>query len=429
MNGTARIPYLFVLDELEAAGNGDAGVALWQMLRNVRGRIDAGDELPGILLMGESGELLDAVPELRTTLRGMTRLLRETRPDDDTRDGLVLGCAHLGLWAEGMGACRTALCFFALAEEMDPERPHLGYHIGRLARKLARYDLAEPWLKWAHGKSRAARQWEVAALCASGLGNLYRQRGNLPLASRFHRFCLRIARTHGLRTLEGDALYDLAGMSFDANDEEAAMKYVSDALAAYGPGHGQVYALAHDVAWFWMEQPGRYTEAAEVLLGLVEHLWEPRARLLLFSNLTRAAAGAGWVKVFESAWAETLVNLRQSPSEEGHAIAMIHLALAAESLGHWDRASMIALDALRIARKRQESEYILRAEAIHEAVQDRMREDETVPGSSDASPRRNSFLSEQAASTGDALVGAMRARRDGAPESPTRTHIGQLYCT
>ncbi|MBD0320149.1 MAG: hypothetical protein ICV87_07445, partial [Gemmatimonadetes bacterium] len=84
LNGTARIPYLFVLDELEAAGNGDAGVALWQMLRNVRGRIDAGDELPGVLMMGECGELMDAVPELRTTLRGMTRLLRETRPDADT---------------------------------------------------------------------------------------------------------------------------------------------------------------------------------------------------------------------------------------------------------------------------------------------------------------------------------------------------------
>jgi tetratricopeptide (TPR) repeat protein len=429
LNGTALIPYLFVLDELEAAGNGDAGVALWQMLRNVRGRIDAGDELPGILMMGECGELMDAVPELRTTLRGMTRLLREKRPDADTRDGLVLGCAHLGLWAEGMGACRTALCFFALAEEMEPERPHLGYHIGRLARKLALYDLAEPWLKWAHRGARANREWEVAALCVSGLGNLYRQRGNLPLARRFHRLCLRIARRHGLRTLEGDALYDLAGMSFDGGEEEEAMRNVSAALAAYGPGHGRVYALAHDVAWFWMERSGRFAQAAEVLLGLVEHLWEPRARLLMFSNLTRAAAGAGWVSVFESAWAETQMLLRQQRTKEGHAVALLHLAMAAGSLSHWDRALVVAADAYRIARERQESEFVIRAEAIQGALQGGIEvETRAHAVFPDRSRKPDPWLSDQVAETGDALVGAMRARRDGAPESPTRAYIGRVQC-
>jgi tetratricopeptide (TPR) repeat protein len=424
LNGTARIPYLFVLDEMEAAGNGDAGVALWQTLRNVRGRLDAGAEMPGVLLMGESADLMDAVPELRTTLRGIVRLLRETRPDADTRDGLVLGCAHLGLWAEGMGACRTALSFFALAEEMDPARPHLGYHIGRLARKLAMYDFAEPWLKWAHRQARSARQWEVAALCASGLGNLYRQRGNLPLARRFHRFCLRTARRHGLRTLEGDALYDLAGMAFDFGDEEEAMTLVSSALGAYGPGHGQVYSLAHDVAWFWMERSGRFAEAADVLLGLVEHLWEPRARVLLFSNLTRAAAGAGWLSVFESSWAETMVQVRQHSNQDGHAIALIHLAMAAGCLGYWDRSALAAAEALRIARARQEGEYILRAEAIADAVQNGVLAEERARHVfPDRYQKPIDVLATKAASTGDALVGAMRPRRDGAPESPTRAYV------
>jgi tetratricopeptide (TPR) repeat protein len=430
LNGTARIPYLFVLDEMEAAGNGDAGVALWQMLRNVRGRIDAGDELPGVLLMGESGELLDAVPELRTTLRGMTRLLRETRPDDDTRDGLVLGCAHLGLWAEGMGACRTALCFFALAEELDPERPHLGYHIGRLARKLALYDLAEPWLKWAHRKSRAAAQWEVAALCASGLGNLYRQRGNLPLARRFHRFCLRIARRHDLRTLEGDALYDLAGMSFDADEEQTAMNYVADALAAYGPGHGRVYALAHDVAWFWMDRAGRFTDAAELLLALVDHLWEPRRRLLLFANLSRAAAGAGWSSVFESGWNETWGLIRQQPSMDGHAAALIQLALGAGTLGFWDRAEIAGVEALRISRCREEGEFVIQAEAILGAVRPAgTLQDERDAIFSDRGRAPGKPLREIVAATSDALVGAMRDRRDNAPQGPAYPFASVVACS
>jgi tetratricopeptide (TPR) repeat protein len=422
LNGTARIPYLFVLDELEAAGNGDAGVALWQTLRNVRGRLDAEGEPPGGLAMGETPELLDAVPELRTTLGGMVRLLRETEPDDDTRDALVLGCAHLGLWAEGVGACRTALSFFALAEELDPARPHLGYHIGRLARKLALYDLAEPWLRWAHARARAAALWEVAALALSGLGNLHRQRGNLPEARRFHRMCLRTARRHRLRTLEGDALYDLAGISFDADDEEEAMRHVADALAAYGPGHGRVYALAHDVAWFWMEKSERYTDAAEVLLGLAEHLWEPRARLLLFSNLARAAAGAGWLETFERAWSETRDLLRQQPSGEGHAVSLIHLAQAAGLQGQWERAAIVAADALKVATRRKEGQFILQAEGI--AAEARSAMNRARPTPADQRSRvHGAELRGHAAELADVLVSAMRARRDGAPESPTRALI------
>lgn len=430
LNGTARIPYLFVLDEMEAAGNGDAGVALWQMLRNVRGRIDAGDELPGLLLMGESGELLDAVPELRTTLRGMTRLLRETRPDDDTRDGLVLGCAHLGLWAEGMGACRTALSFFALAEEMDPERPHLGYHIGRLARKLALYDLAEPWLKWAHRKSRAAGQWEVAALCASGLGNLYRQRGNLPLARRFHRFCLRIARRHGLRTMEGDALYDLAGMSFEFGEDALAMQYVGEAVSAYGPGHGRIYTLAHDVAYFWIDRSGRFVDAAEMLLALADYLWEPWRRVLLFSNLARAAAGAGWLPVFESAWNETWALVRQNPLQIGHAGALVEIALGAGTLGLWERAGVAASEALRIARQREEGEQIINAELILDAVQNVGVDDLTGIRTvfRDRDRTTNADLDVEVTTTSDVLYGAMRTRRDDAPEGPTRALLVGISC-
>jgi tetratricopeptide (TPR) repeat protein len=418
LNGTARIPYLFVLDEMEAAGNGDAGVALWQTLRNVRGRLDAGGELPGALLMGESADLMDAVPELRTTLRGIVRLLRERRPDADTRDGLVLGCAHLGLWAEGMGACRTALSFFALAEEMDPARPHLGYHIGRLARTLAMYDFAEPWLKWAHRQARAAHEWEVAALCASGLGNLYRQRGNLPLARRFHRFCLRTARRHGLRTLEGDALYDLAGMAFDAGDEELGSRYVRSALMVYGAAHSRVYTLAHDVAWFWMERFGQFARAASLLLAVLEHLWEPKHRLLAHAHLARAAAGAGWADLYESAWNEGWSLMRQQATKDGHAGALTQLALAAGNLAHWDRARVAAQEALRIAESRGEGEMIFLAESIISEVP-QSREAVREIGSVFRDRARMGRQVDGFPDLEDEFAEAMRARRDGAPQSPT----------
>jgi tetratricopeptide (TPR) repeat protein len=425
LNGTARIPYLFVLDELEAAGKGDAGLALWQTLRGVRDRIDAAPADAAVIVA--SAELLDAVPELRTTLRGMVRLLRQARGDEETRNGLVLGCAHLGLWAEGLGACRTAISFFGLAEEMEPERPHLGYHIGRIARKLALYDVAETWLKWARQQAEARGDWEVAALCVSGLGNLYRQRGNFPEAQRYHLLCLEVAQRHGLRTMEGDALYELAVMSFEYNDEAAAMQFVSRAVAAYGPGHGRIYTLAHDVAFFWMDKMGRFSDAAEMMLNLADYLWVPWQRILLYSNLTRAAAGAGWAPVFEAAWNETWVLLRQQPSQVAHSMALVHLALGAGTLSQWERAEMAAIQALRIASERGECQPMLAAEAILEAVRRAsFAEGEIDTVFRDRNRQQSPELREEVAATSDTLVGAMQPRRDEAPEGPTRALLAGM---
>jgi tetratricopeptide (TPR) repeat protein len=425
LNGTARIPYLFVLDELEAAGKGDAGLALWQTLRGVRDRIDAAPADAAVIVA--SAELLDAVPELRTTLRGMVRLLRQARGDEETRNGLVLGCAHLGLWAEGLGACRTAISFFGLAEEMEPERPHLGYHIGRIARKLALYDVAETWLKWARQQAEAHGAWEVAALCVSGLGNLYRQRGNFPEAQRYHLLCLQVAQRHGLRTMEGDALYELAVMSFEYNDEAAAMQFVSRAVAAYGPGHGRIYTLAHDVAFFWMDKMGRFSDAAEMMLNLADYLWVPWQRILLYSNLTRAAAGAGWAPVFEAAWNETWILLRQQPSQVAHSMALVHLALGAGTLSQWERAEMAAIQALRIASERGECQPMLAAEAILEAVRRAsFAEGEIDTVFRDRNRQQSPELREEVAATSDTLVGAMQPRRDEAPEGPTRALLAGM---
>lgn len=419
-----RIPFLFVLREMEEAGEGDAGLALWQLLRNVRLRLDTPPRA-GERLLGEGGggrDLLDAVPALRSTLHTMDRLLREDEPDRETWDGLVLGCAHVGLWAEGAGGCRTALAFLQVAEEMDRSRPHLGYHVGRLARKLAFYDEAEAWLRWAYRLARARKEWEVAALCMSGLGNLYRQKGNLPRARRHHEFCLRIARRHELRTLEGDALYDLAGMSFDAGDERVAGEYVRAAIACYGPGHTRIYALAHDIAWFWMDRFGVFGSAAALLLELLNYLWEPRRRVLALAHLTRAAAAAGWSEVYEVSWNETWTLMKQQPTRDAHAGALTELALAAGNCGQWERARIAACEALKVAEARREGEMIIQAASILETLEEEgpYFNEGVCLVFKDRPKMRDVREEPRGAALETEIAGAMKARRDGAPESPTR---------
>lgn len=408
------LPHAYVLAELDALGFRAEGLRLWEVLRRLD---DRRWEPPG--------EGLDEVaPDLQGTIGMLHALLDDPSRDAATLEALALGCAHAAVWAEERGAYRTALGYVQAAGELLPENPHFAYDVGRVARKMALYDDAEAWLKWAHFAARRVRRWEVATLAVSGLGNLHRQRGNLPRARRHHELARRMARRHDLRTLEGDALYDLAIMSFDFGDAKLGMDYARQALSAYGAGHGRIYHLANDVAWVWMDTFGDFDNAATVFLELAEHVWEPSARVMLFGNLCRAAAGAGWKDVFEGAWIETWTLLRQQTGQYGHSAGLVQLALGAVSFGDWERAAYAASEAVRIARERNEAQVRLAAEAILEALDGGVINDETI---------RTIFKDElrqpigaQPPEAGDLVVelaSAMRVRRDGAPESPARAPV------
>jgi len=413
-----KVPYLFVLQELAGIGRESAARVVRQLVQEVRAWGQGRDAAAHATTAEEVRETVEAVPELGATLPALHRLLRGA-PDEAALEAAGLALMHLATWAEKVAAYRTALALYQAAEEADSDNPHYAYHVGRMARKLALYDAAEAWLKWANWIARARRRWEVAALCTSGLGNLHRQRGNLPLATRYHELTRRIARRHNLRTLEGDALYDLAGMSFDFGDMPRGTEYTRRAIEAYGSGHSRIYTLARDIAWMWMDRLGEFENAAHVLSALLEHIWEPPERLLLLSSLTRAAAGAGWREVFENMWNETWALMRQQPSRERHAASLTQLALAAGNFGYWERARIAADEALHVAEERKEGEMIFLAETILETVRSNViAEDRMRQVFRDRQHMLDGGKDEHAASLASELANAMWARRDGAPLGP-----------
>ncbi|HEU0080100.1 MAG TPA: hypothetical protein VFQ76_20805 [Longimicrobiaceae bacterium] len=417
-----RIPYVFVVRELADAGMEDAGLVLWQVLRDVRLWLDA-IAAPDEPTLGDAGwKLQGLVPELALTLPALDRLIRDPNPDPSTMEAVALGCMQVGLWAEDAASGRTALAFFQAAEDADPDNPHFAYNVGRVARKLALYDEAEAWLKWANWVARGAGRWDVAALSMSGLGNLHRQRGNLPLAMRYHKVTRRIARKHNLRTLEGDALYDLAGLSLDFGDFKEGIGFARNAVHAYGSGHSRIYGLAKDIAWFLMDRYGDFENAAHIFTALLEHVWEPERRVLLFASFARSAAGAGWADMFESAWIETWALLRQQPTRHSHAGSLIQLAYGAGNLEYWNRAHLAASEALTVAEDRKEGEMIMIAESILAAVRSGIIAEATLHEVF-RNHRRGVALhrKEDAEGIASDLTEAMRVRRDGAPHGPTRT--------
>lgn len=417
---SGTLAFMYVLAEFDSLGLENEGLRLWQALRRVRdwhgAPADDADAPPQAYA--------DVDPALRPSLTALERLLRDPEPDDDTLEAVAFCCFNLAMWADERGAYRTAVGLLHAAEDIYPDNPHYAYNLGRVARKMALYDESEAWLKWAHYVARSSDKWEVATLALSGLGNLHRQRGNLPKARRFHEVTCRMARLHGLRTLEGDALYDLMGMAFDFGDAGPGMEYARSALAAYGPGHGQIIPLAHDIAWFWMDGFGDFQNAAYVFTSLREYVWEPAHRILLTAHLARAAAGAGWKETFELMWLECWTLMSQHSGQVGHAGALTQLALAAGTLGDWDRAHLAAEEANRLATERREGEILVLAGSILQAVANGIIADDAVRHIfKDRSRQVEADLQQAATDIATSLSHAMRARRDGAPKSPTRALI------
>jgi tetratricopeptide (TPR) repeat protein len=353
-------------------------------------------------------------------------LLREV-PDSNTESAIALGLFMVSQWAEREQAQRSAVVFLQAALLMLPGNVGLSYQIGRLLRKLALWEQAEAWLTHARAVAESQQDWENHGFALSGLGNLHRERGNYPEAVRCHLLALESARVHGVRRIEGDALYDLAVMSFERMAVREGMAYVRQAIVAYGPGHSQLVRLANDVAWIFMHAYADAEFALTTFQSVEPLVYEPAFRAVLLANIARAAAEIGADHIYEMAAAEAYSYIQAQKTEEGHAAGFAQLAFAAIAAGQPERARQMAKLCRGVAERRREGYFIIEADqmlrALAHDVNWRSYVEELylpVPGEdtwglSDDREERDAFAAE--------LAGAVRARKDDAPESPTRTLI------
>jgi tetratricopeptide (TPR) repeat protein len=239
------LPFVGTLDDMRD----DVKAALEELVGEVQAWRAAQD---GERVRKGAPPRLDGVPtEIVSHVWRTFELLREV-PDSNTESAIALGLLMVSQWAEREQAQRSAVVFLQAALLMLPGNVGLSYQIGRLLRKLAMWEQSEAWLKHSHAVAENQGDWENHGLALSGLGNLHRERGNYPEAVRCHLAALESARVHGVRRIEGDALYDLAVMSFERLAVQEGMAYVRQAIVAYGPGHSQLVRLANDVAWIFM---------------------------------------------------------------------------------------------------------------------------------------------------------------------------------
>ena len=377
---------------------GKQGLVLWQALRDVLLWTQASPAARLALFAPEAAAdreraILESEvdEELRPSLAALGELLKN--PGAATTADISSACGEIASWAERQGHLATALAFAQNAALASPANAAAALEVARLARGLDDHPRAELWYRRATGAARRGRRWRIYARSFSGLATLYQDRGNLPAAHRFHLRALRGAARGGLRPERAAALHDLFAVAVEAGHTREAERFARDAFAAYPRVHPRLPELAHDVAYFWMEQ-GYFHRALPLFQAVLPLVRDAEKRMWVEADLARAAAGAGEDELSR----DTMERVREQCADPAMAAAaaraLVELAHAALQRGDLEAAEETAAEALRLARVRREGRTMLMAEALREAI---AAERTATGGAQGRAPRASSRRADELA--------------------------------
>jgi tetratricopeptide (TPR) repeat protein len=350
----------------------DVALTVWQALRCVlmwAAEIPAqrGDLFERRAMEQWECELLEGTfdADLRHPLAVMVGELAD--PEAASPEQLARTCLCVVEWSLARRAVRTALGFAEAAALCWPEHPRYAWMAGRLLRTHGYRREAEQWIKRSVRVAGSTGDWETQTLALNSLGNLLYEAGSYHEANRTQLQALRTSRKHGFREREGEVLHDLFVVAWYLGDAERAEGYARGAFEIYKAGHFRLAALAHDVAFSWVER-GHYSRALTILRELPDYFIDPGEKIRVLASAARAAGGCGNVLDFDRT-AEQIFRLAQEmDSKRGVAVALVELALGATSLEEWDAAERALTRAIEIASLQREPDVLVRAESTLSSV-------------------------------------------------------------
>jgi tetratricopeptide (TPR) repeat protein len=351
---------------------GETGILLWQAYRNVmfwasaepsdRARLfspDAGQRrLEDLLSANVPSGILDA-------LVAVGRMLGA--PDTTRGEAVAEAMRSISQWAEQQNYDATALSFTQTAALAAPRNAEYALAVGLLARRRGEAARAETWFRHAIMVARQTGAWETYGHAYLSLGSMSRQRGNFPVAQRMYIKALRSAKRKGISQIVGASSHDMFVVATEAGRTEQAEHFARQAFRAYGTEHPRLPALAHDIAYYWMNQ-GYFARALPVFEALQPLFPEMQNQLLVRAHVIRAAGGAGDRDRFRKTWNEAMKLTREAEVVPVLADSLLEMARGASSLGEWDRAEQVAERAIAVATERNEPTVLIRAEGILESI-------------------------------------------------------------
>jgi tetratricopeptide (TPR) repeat protein len=331
----------------------------------------------------ERGHLIESLePAQYGPIQPALHMICGILTDPPPRDEIAAGCEEIAGWSEGWSKLQTAIEYAQVASLAVPSRANYAVHTARLLRMRAEYDRAVGWFEHGIYLAKAEGDWAALAQAYSGLGCLYMQRGSLPRARRVLLRSLRVAREKDLHERVAAAYHNLFAVEAISENWDQAEKYAQRALKWYPEGAKGVPRLARDLAFRWIQR-GCFERALPLALEVLEHFNAPADRALAWSDIARAAAGAGNAEQFETAWATAWVAVKAGSVDPFGADILLNLTHAAAFRGDETRAAMTGREAIKLARERKEAQTELEAEAVLDSLRStrvgQPRNDELAP--------------------------------------------------
>jgi tetratricopeptide (TPR) repeat protein len=203
------------------------------------------------------------------------------------------------------------------------------------------------------------------------------------------------------------ALHDLFAIAIQEGNRADAESFARRALAAYRPNDIRVRKLAHDVAYYWLTL-GYYARALPVFEAVLAYFPEPDDAVRVLANAAHAAGGSGDRLKFREyrLAAESLVPVLET--REALAPALLEMACGAAALREWSAALLLANAAGEAAKVRNESNVIIRAEALATAVAQ-----EDAARVADVVPERRVWMTTGEGLAEELVASLERGRADG----------------
>ncbi|MGH7458708.1 MAG: hypothetical protein ACREKN_06490 [Longimicrobiaceae bacterium] len=347
---------------------GDHGMVLWKVYRLLSNWAHCSPaERFNLFSPGMEEErladilVLDLPSEMIDPLLGIVPIVASDRREVSWHE-IGASCVKVGEAAEREDAKATGMLFRQMAALVCPGDPLLALEAGKAARELARYTVAESWLKRAAALARQQKEWKSYALAHIALGKQHIRRGALPEARISLERAARQSRRHSLAETGAMAWHDLFTLEIECGDRSAATSAAAAAFELYEAGDPSLPSLAHDVGVFWMEG-GHFAPALSVFEATAEQVGRGGdVWLACQADIARAAGALGREDEFERAAAAVTAAPRDAHVRM--AIYLLQVVKGAASLGRYREAERVALRAVAIAKRRGENKTRIEAEEL-----------------------------------------------------------------
>lgn len=356
----------------------------------------AGDVSPPGIERSRGGEAFET-PLFDENLRSALETIRGFPPGtgrSGTSSPGAQACEQVSAWAAERRLLVTQLHFACTAVLFDPDDPSLAYQAGRVARDLARWDIAEKLLEHSIAVAGRQRDREAQATSMTGLANLHSHRGNYRAATKLLEAALDFARQHRLKSVTGVILHDLMGLNVLLKNYPLAEALAREALEAYGIDHANTTALIHDLALIWLERE-QFHSAASMLSALPHYKISENGKAVVLANLALAEAGCGRLAAARKVWNDSWAIVRGLDSRyHGVTAAALRLSEAAAWMEDWCLARQAAEHAQHLAEARDEIDVVVKAEAVLARVEMRIGGPDRLGGGPTTSDQSSTFADQ-----------------------------------